>query len=98
MLDDYARGVDRTIGLLLLTGERMFLGGFGGFAGVGVDLLQALVAGVSVERHARMHARLALLEEVKIMASAFAHAHGQDASGALLQEHLCLQGVALFLA
>ena len=98
MFDHHPSRVDLAVGTLLLAGKRVLLGGLGGFTGVGVELLQALVASVGEHLHAGMHARLALLEEVKVMAAAFAHPHRQDAPGAPLQEHLGLQGVTLLLA
>ena len=63
-----------------------------------MELLEALVAGVGVQGHVRMHARLALLEEVEVVAAAFAHAHGQDAPGAAFEQPLRLQRVALLFA
>ena len=76
MLDDHTPGVDLTVGALLRAGERSFLGGFSGFAAVGVELLQALAAGVAEHLHGGMQASLAALEEVEIVPPAFAHAHG----------------------
>ena len=63
VLDDHAPGVNLTVRLLLLAGERSFLGGFSGFAAVGVELLQTLVTGVGEHFHGGMHPGPALLVE-----------------------------------
>ena len=98
MFDHHAPGVHRPVGALLFGGERVFLGGLVRLAGVGMELLQTLVAGVGKHLHARMHTRLAAFKEVEVVPPAFTHAHGQDASAAPLQEHLRFQRVTALLA
>ena len=86
----HAPGVDLTVGTLLFRPQRMFLGGLDGFARVGVEPLQALVARVGEPLHGGMHPHLALLEEVEVVPSPLAGAHGQDAPGAAFEQHLGL--------
>lgn len=84
--------------LPVLFGKRMLLASFLWEFTVGVEFLDALVAGVSLPGRAWMGMHLRLLEHAEVMPFAVAKVGADDLVRLLVYDDLALEGMSFFLA
>jgi hypothetical protein len=79
-------------------GQRLFFAALFGHDGIGVEFVQAQIAGIDQRRGRRGEPYLGTLEEVEIVAAAFLVCRADDLAGTLVYDQLSFLRVALLLA